>query len=130
MSEDLVDQWSTYSASEWIVFSLVALVSTWVGGFGGAFLSHVVNCVLVYLSDTRQIMSQPGGDLDIVFWGGFLNRMISINILLSFVVALPMLLIRKTLLRFDSWSGALFSWRMFPSPKVRPAIKHAAREVI
>jgi hypothetical protein len=116
MSASIVQQLNTYPASDWFSFSVVMLVAAWIGGCGGTVIAHFIICVLVYLSDAKQIMSQPGGDLDIVFWMGFLPRMISINVLLTCVLALPTIFARKPILRFDSWTAACWSWRLRPIP--------------
>jgi hypothetical protein len=114
----IVQQWSTYPAFDWLSFSAVILIGTWIGGCGGTVIAHFITCVLVYLSDAKQIMSQPEGDLDIVFWMGFFPRMISINLLLTCVLALPTILARKPILRFDSWTAGFWSWRLRPIPVI------------
>ncbi len=114
MQPSLVQQLSTYPTTEWVVFCLVMLAGAWIGGLGGIVLAHIINCALIFFSDAEAILSQPGGDVDGVFWFGFFPRMISINILLTLTVALPIIFIRKPLLLFERWSGAFFKWRLWP----------------
>ncbi len=120
MQPSLVQQLNTYPISEWAIYCFVMLAGAWIGGLGGIVVSHLANFFMIFYSDADAILSQPGGDIDGVFWFGFFPRMISINLLLTIAVALPIVLIRKPLLRFDRWSEAFFKWRLWPRSITQP----------
>lgn len=122
MIAGVVSQWLTYPVTEWALFAGIMFTCTWGGGVCGMLLAHFILLFVICRSDARQIMSQPGGDIDLVFYMGFFSRMVSTNLLLSVLVALPAILIRKPVLRFDYWGDALWQWRWRrPTPKVRTA---------
>ena len=117
-----VPQWLTDPATEWALFAGIMFTCTWVGGMRGMLLAHLILFVVILRSDSRQIRSQPGGDLDLVFFMGFFPRMVSINLLLTVLIAPLAIFFRKPVLRFADWGDALWKWRWRrPPPKVRPA---------
>ncbi len=117
MASGTFEQLSTYPAAEWCLFISVVLILTWSWGLPGALLAQVILFFVVHHSDSRQILSQPGGDLGLPYFEGFLNRFMAIGFLLLVFVSVPVLLFRRRLLRFDPWESALWRFRVLPAAR-------------
>ena len=118
MIATVVSQWMTYPVTDWALFAGIMFTCTWVGGVRGMVVAHLILFVVIFRSDSRQIMSQPDGDIDIVFYMGFFSRMVSINILLTVLIAPLAILIRKPILRFADWGEAIWKWRWWRPHRV------------
>lgn len=111
---NLLLQLGTYPPEEWARFAVVMFLASMFGGLKGSVVAGFIITYLAYLSDAGRILAQPEGDLDAGFLIGFSLRIIPVSLQLTFGITLPCVLIRRPLLRFDSWSDAFWKWRLLP----------------